>query len=155
MIRNKIGFLLFGAVFLQGCTSDSIPAANPDVLLEADRAFARDTAERGTDGWVSNFAPTGTMFRDGEIVRGHDAIRTLMEPAFTTEGSALAWEPSEADIAASGDLGYTIGRFESTFVGPDGQQGTRTGTYVTIWKKQADGTWKVAVDIGSNDAPQP
>jgi ketosteroid isomerase-like protein len=123
--------------------------------MEADRAFARATAENGTEGWVSFFDEAGTMFRDGEIVRGHDAIRTLMEPAFAIEGSSLAWEPSEADIAASGDLGYTIGRFESTFVGPDGQQGTRTGTYVTIWKKQSDGTWKVTVDIGSNNVPQP
>lgn len=155
MIREKIGFMLFLTASLPGCTPDSVPAASPDVLMEADRAFAQATAERGVDGWISYFAEAGTMFRDGEIVRGPDAIHTLMEPAFATEGSGLVWEPSEADIAASGDLGYTMGRFESTFVGPDGQQGTRTGTYVTIWKKQADGTWKVAVDIGSNNVPQP
>ena len=155
MTRHKIGFFLFFAAFLQGCATETIPAANPTVLMEADRAFARATAERGTDGWVSHFAETGTMFRDGEIVRGNEAIRALMGPAFATEGSGIAWEPTEADIAKSGDLGYTIGRFESTAVGPDGQQSRRTGTYVTIWKKQADGTWKVAVDIGSNNVPQP
>jgi uncharacterized protein (TIGR02246 family) len=155
MIRDKILLLLFLPAFLPGCAPDSTPAANPEVLMEADRAFARATADRGTDGWVSNFAESGTMFRDGEIVRGHDAIQTLMEPAFATEGSGIAWEPTEADIAASGDLGYTIGRFESTFVGPDGQRGKRTGTYVTIWKKQGDGSWKVAVDIGSNNVKEP
>jgi ketosteroid isomerase-like protein len=95
------------------------------------------------------------MFSSGEIVRGHEAIRTLIDPAFATEGSGIAWEPAEADIAVSGDLGYTIGRFESTSFGPDGQQRTRTGTYVTIWKKQRDGSWKVAVDIGSNNIPEP
>ncbi len=155
MIREKIGFLLFLTASLPGCATDSIPAASPEALMEADRDFARATADRGIDGWVSNFAETGTMFRDGELVRGREAIRTLMEPAFATEGSGIEWEPTEADISASGDLGYTIGRFESTVVGPDGQRSRRTGTYVTIWKKQGDGSWKVAVDIGSNKVKEP
>jgi ketosteroid isomerase-like protein len=154
MTRDKISFLVFLTAFLPGCATDPVPAANPEVLMEADRAFAEATAKQGTEGWVSHFAETGTMFRDGEIVRGHESIRTLMDPAFATEGSGIAWEPTEAEIAASGDLGYTIGRFESTVIGPNGGRQTRTGSYVTIWKKQGDGTWKVAVDIGSNNVPE-
>jgi ketosteroid isomerase-like protein len=61
----------------------------------------------------------------------------------------LTWEPLYADISVSGDLGYTYGLFASH---------TKTGKllgrgkYVTIWKKQRDGTWKYVLD-GGNEGP--
>jgi ketosteroid isomerase-like protein len=60
----------------------------------------------------------------------------------------------QADVAESGDLGYTLGRYESRRIGPDGQQVRETGSYLTVWKRGADGSWKVALDIGSPD-PSP
>jgi ketosteroid isomerase-like protein len=61
----------------------------------------------------------------------------------------MTWRPTEGDIAASGDLGYTIGRWEFT-----GAEGSARGSYVTIWRRQPDGSWKVVVDIGDVDAPE-
>jgi ketosteroid isomerase-like protein len=89
------------------------------------------------------------MFRTGEIVRGQDAIRDLMTPAFTNPTYSLSWEPEFAEISLAGDLGYTIGRYESWAVAQSGDTLTSTGRYVTIWRKDAEGEWKAVLDIGS------
>jgi ketosteroid isomerase-like protein len=118
--------------------------------MTADRAFAKATAERGVDGWLEYFAEDGAMLPAGQtIIRGHQAIRDLMSPQFEAEGFELHWEPTEADIAASSDLGYTIGRYERTITDPDGTRKTTVGKYVSIWKRQEDGSWKVVVDLGT------
>jgi ketosteroid isomerase-like protein len=125
------------------------------VLIKADSDFDRSVAEKGVEAWVSAFAEDGIMFRAGEVVQGHTAIRELMAPGFATPGFSLRWKPVRADIAASGDLGYTYGTYESRSPGPDGAPQVRTGMYVTIWKKQPDGSWKVVVDLGSGSPPPP
>ena len=65
-------------------------------------------------------------------------------------GFALSWTPTKADVAASGDMGNTAGTYEMTMGGV-----TEKGRYVTSWKKQADGTWKVTDDIFNADAAPP
>jgi ketosteroid isomerase-like protein len=67
----------------------------------------------------------------------------------------LTWQPTRADVSRSGDLGYTVGSFERKSSDPQGNPAVRRGKYVTIWKKQADGNWKVVVDIGNLDQPPP
>src|SRR5262249_11120174 len=56
------------------------------------------------------------------------------------------WEPAFADIASTADLGYTTGPWELQRT-PE-EQPTAFGHYVTVWRRQADGAWKIAVDIG-------
>lgn len=131
-----------------GAMTDNAPPS-ADVLMDADRAFAAAVAEGGTEAWVSWFADDGAQIQPGMgEVRGSEAIRQLMagldDPSLT-----LTWEPLRADIAASGDLGWTTGSFVSESVGPDGEPRRGQGRYVTIWRKQADGSWKVVMDLGN------
>lgn len=124
-----------------------------EALLKADRDFDKATAERGIDGWVSFFAEDGAMFPDRQnIVTGKDAIRRLMTPTLVP-GSSLRWQPTRAEVARSGDLGYTYGASTFKSIDAEGKPLTRYGKYVTIWKKQADGSWKVALDIGNSAPP--
>jgi ketosteroid isomerase-like protein len=141
---------LVGVLVLGACGTPQ-PTATVVDLMDADRAFAIATAEQGTAGWVSFFADDGTMFRGGKPVVGHDAIRALMAPALDNDAYSLTWAPEAGEIAVSGDLGYTRGRWESRSTGQDGAVSVRTGSYVTIWKKVADGSWKVTLDIGNPD----
>ncbi|MBE0593988.1 MAG: DUF4440 domain-containing protein [Gemmatimonadales bacterium] len=141
---------LVGVLVLGACGTPQ-PTATVVDLMDADRAFAIATAEQGTAGWVSFFADDGTMFRGGKPVVGHDAIRALMAPALDNDAYSLTWAPEVGEIAVSGDLGYTRGRWESRSAGQDGAVSVRTGSYVTIWKKVADGSWKVTLDIGNPD----
>lgn len=118
-------------------------------LLEADRAFARATAESRIEGWVSAFAPGGVMVSGTRTIGGLPAIRELMAPAFRDSTFSLSWDPTFAAASAAGDLGYTIGRYETRRRAADGSERIATGSYLTVWRRQADGTWKVEADIGS------
>ncbi len=61
------------------------------------------------------------------------------------------YEPGEAFVSESGDLGYTIGRWRTVTAGdPDSIVGS--GNYLTVWRKDESGDWKVAADIGNSDA---
>ncbi|HEX9704269.1 MAG TPA: nuclear transport factor 2 family protein [Gemmatimonadales bacterium] len=133
------------------CRPSIDAAAERAALMEADRAFAAATARERVEGWVRFFAPDGAMFRPGGLATGHTAVRERMTPAFADTSFTLSWEPTEAHVAASGDLGYTIGRYESRRRAATGGVTTATGSYLTVWKKQPDGTWKVAADIGNPD----
>lgn len=123
--------------------------------MEADRAFSAAVAEGGSEAWVSWFAPDGAQIQPGQgEVRGHDAIRVLMSGLDDPDFS-LRWEPLRADIAASGDLGWTTGEYVSEGKGPDGELRRGQGRYVSIWRKQADGSWKVVMDLGNPTASEP
>jgi ketosteroid isomerase-like protein len=85
-------------------------------------------------------------------VTGKAAIRKYVSESLKVPGFAITWKPSEAVVAASGDLGYTMGTNSITF--PDAQGGlvSSNGRYVTVWRKEPDGRWRCVVDFW-NEAP--
>jgi len=144
------GPLLLLAVSALACAEAPEPQAPPDasVLMEADRAFSADVQQGGSEAWVSWFAEGGSQIVEGlGEVRDSDTRRQLM--AGLDQGVSLSWEPTRADIAASGDLGWTTGTFVSEAPGPDGETVRGEGWYVSIWRLQPDGTWKVVMDLGN------
>ena len=64
----------------------------------------------------------------------------------------LSWEPVFAEVSQSGELGYTTGPWEIRQNGTDDKPAA-SGQYVSLWKKQADGVWKVLVDLGISHPP--
>ena len=121
-------------------------------LMAADRAFNDATQAEGSSGWVRFFDARGAMIQAnrGEI-RGLEAIEgavaSLDGPGFT-----LTWEPLRAQGSDDGTLGYTVGRYESrTVLG--GDTTASSGLYVSIWRRQTDGTLKVVMDLGNPVAP--
>lgn len=67
--------------------------------------------------------------------------------------SQLSWEPAFADISAAGDFGYTTGPWEIRRSPKDAPAGF--GHYVTVWRKQRDGAWKITIDCGVSHAAVP
>jgi ketosteroid isomerase-like protein len=122
-------------------------------LMAADRAFAQDTADRGLDGWVDAFAEDGVELPEGEpLAEGKEAVRAVMVRLLTDPTNKLRWEPDSASVSAAGDLGYTLGHAVVSKVGPAGGELVIAKLkYVTVWKRQLDGKWKVAVDVGTGD----
>ena len=138
------GFLL-GAVFTR---AQQDPRQS---IMQADRDFDAATAERGVDGWASYFAADGRMYRgDGGITEGPAAIRELMGPFFGDKRNALRWQPVSAEVAASGDLGFTTGVSQGKGVNAEGKRVERDGRYVTIWRRSGNGPWRIVLDIGVN-----
>jgi ketosteroid isomerase-like protein len=125
------------------------PEAMRRSLLKADSDFAADVAARGTDGWADAFAEDGEMFISNQpVVRGREKIRALMsdlgDPRKAPPALQIKWKPLGADVSADGTLGWTYGNAVSISA-----RGENKLKYVTVWRKQADGSWKVAVDQGT------
>lgn len=108
-------------------------------LEAADTAFANDTAARGIEGWVAAFDVKGGMMTKDGRVEGHAAIRETMAGLLAT--TKIAWSPIAS--GARGTIGYTVGK--ATFTNAEASW---RSTYVTIWRKQPDGSWKVLFDTG-------
>ena len=84
------------------------------------------------------------------MITGREAIRKTFAQMMTAPGFALSWTAAKAEVGAGGDIGHTAGTYELKMGGV-----IEKGKYVTAWKKQADGSWKVTDDIFNADAPPP
>jgi ketosteroid isomerase-like protein len=131
-------------------------AADPQALLAADREFSRLSAERGSGpafaAWLADDAielPEGA----NPIVGRAAIVRSMDEPPPGTTES-LVWTPEAASVAASGDLGWTWGRFTLELHAADGRTTTAKGKYVSAWRREKTGRWRVVLDMGNSD-PKP
>jgi ketosteroid isomerase-like protein len=134
---------------LCGCAHRVDVAKERKALMDADTQFARDTAERGVEGWVSWFTDDGTMYPPArDAIEGRAAIREQMvdlhDPRSGQGGLRLDWQPIRAEVSESGELGWTTGTSKVVT-----NAGMRQGRYITVWRKQADGSWKVWADLGN------
>jgi len=149
MNRIAITILLFFAA-VSLATKQKSPTG-PDLLIQLEAEFVADVAQHGHAAFVTHFAEDGVEVVDGGGFDTKDAIRK--QPAWP-EGTSLTWTPVKAEMAASGDLGYTYGNYIYTVKNKDGKLVANYGKYTSIWKKQKDGQWKVVVDMG-NSSPDP
>jgi ketosteroid isomerase-like protein len=146
--RNVIAALgLIAAAFLAIPAGDGAAAQTEREkplasLIEAERAFSRTSEEKGIrEAFLKWLAADATVFRPAPVP-GRPVYEN-MDPA---DPAVLTWEPEAAEIAASGEMGYTSGPYvlrPRRDAEPAG-----FGHYVSVWKKQPDGAWRVLLDIG-------
>ena len=124
------------------------PGDPADVLREADRAFCRTTREQGLEGWLAWFAADAVVFPpSGALAVGSAAVRRHYAGIDGFPAQGFLWEPESAAISAAGDFGWTTGRAGNDASGAPAWN----GQYLTVWRKEADGSWKVVADC-ANDA---
>lgn len=125
----------------------------PDLLamVETERAFARTCVERGfAASFYEFFGEEGIGFSP-HPGRFRDGFKTPPAPAVDRQ-IMFNWWPEYGDVAASGDLGYNTGPVLFSDLTSQ-KRPSWNGYFFSVWKKQADGTWRVAVDMGA-DAPR-
>jgi ketosteroid isomerase-like protein len=129
------------------------PALSPGTafLFQLEAKFAKETASGGGKAFASYFADDAVTLGNGKApVHGRDAI--AKGAAWSAADYQLTWTPQGGQMGPSGDMGYTWGSYEGRSKDKNGNPVVTKGRYMTIWKKQADGSWKVVLD-SSNDAP--
>jgi ketosteroid isomerase-like protein len=147
---NRLAALLTAFILLSALALAA--DRDPNVLMQADRDFAKATAAQGVDGWMSFMAP-GAVLLGAEPKVGPDKIRETMAEELQP-GAHLSWEPNKGGFVGDSDIGYTIGRFEFRATDKQGKTTSFKGSYMTTWQLQKDGTWKVIGDVGAPDKPR-
>jgi ketosteroid isomerase-like protein len=128
-----------------GRTRQEDPALSS--LVEAERSFARTSLEIGArPAFMKFFADDAVVFRPGPV-KYKEAMKDVPLPA-NPKAASLEWEPVYADVAASGDMGYTTGPSVWTDHSPANRP-PYYGFYFSVWKKQPTGEWRVAFDVGT------
>ena len=124
------------------------PSPALSALVETERAFARMSVAQGRREAFLAFFGDDALFFTPAPANAKELVRKWPP----TAPFKLDWEPRVGDVASAGDLGYTTGPFVRTSPDADARV-VGTGWYFTLWKKQPDGTWKVAVDAGIQAPP--
>jgi ketosteroid isomerase-like protein len=115
-------------------------------MVKTEQAFSKMAEEKNTrDAFMAFIADDGLLFRPG-AVNGKKWMLEHPGPPPADKRPLLVWQPAYAGMAASGDMGFTTGPWEAKADINDEPQGY--GHFVTVWKKQADGSWKFVVDLG-------
>jgi ketosteroid isomerase-like protein len=120
----------------------------------ADLELAKAVADRSLQTFVSLLDEDAIFFGKG-VARGKNAVSKAWLPFFTDRTLFLKWYPTQVEISSSGDLGYSIGEYERIGKDASGSPATVNGNYVSIWRKQPDGRWKIVLDIGTPGTPKP
>jgi ketosteroid isomerase-like protein len=112
-------------------------------LVAAERGFAQVSLDSGYKAaFLGVLAADSTLFQPGPV-HGREVVTAAEDPPFI-----LSWYPVTADIAASGDLGFTTGPYSVT---PKDPAETRRGSghYTSVWRRLPSGTWELLVDLGT------
>jgi len=146
-MRNLI--LLIVAVTLVSLSAVAQKTSSTSALkemVETEQAFSKTAEEKNTrDAFMAFIADDGLLFRPS-AVNGKKWMNEHPVPA-SEKHPLLAWQPAFAGMAEAGDLGFTTGPWEFKADIKD-EKPVGYGHFVTMWKKQSDGTWKFVVDLG-------
>jgi ketosteroid isomerase-like protein len=125
--------------------------AEKKTLIQAEADFEAARAQKGLEGWLSFFADDTANTVPGKPITFSKAdMREQLSKTWNPDVT-LKWQPVKVDVAASGDLAYTVGTWQLNGKNRKGEPVSMTGKYMTVWKKQPDGTWKVVADMGNAD----
>lgn len=119
-------------------------------LIELDIKFCQDVQYGKAKSWSSYFHDCGILVTNSKLglIKGPRRIYDYMYDVFNLPSFELTWEPLNAEISSSNDLGYTYGRYTRKYL-IDGKTKTDNGFYTTIWKKNENNEWKIIHDIGT------
>jgi uncharacterized protein (TIGR02246 family) len=156
LIRAAAGSACLALVLIaSGCgsTPKDTRAADETTIRALDAQWAKSAAAKDLDATVGYYsddasllAPNSPIANDKQSIR--ESWNALLGP-----DTSLTWQATKVEVARSSDLAYVVGTYQLMTNDPKGSVAADRGKFVEIWKKQADGGWKAAVDIFNSDLP--
>jgi ketosteroid isomerase-like protein len=143
MLNRIVLLLVVTATTMSGpaARAQADNAALANQVRETERAFAKTMADRNHAGFVSFLADDTVFFGPQGPIRGKAAVSDAWKPFFDRPAAPFSWEPDTAEVLESGTLGYTSGPVKDP-------EGKRSGTFNSVWRKDASGAWKIVFDKG-------
>jgi ketosteroid isomerase-like protein len=125
-------------------------------LRAADAAWLKTYEAKDVEKAVAFCDDQGSLlWPNAPKATGKSAITKATASAFAIPDFKLEWRPDQIAVARSGELGYTSGTYTWTFKDASGKPAADKGKYLTVWKRQQDGSWKVLFDMFNTDQPAP
>lgn len=150
---------------LAACEQE-IPVAQdvtpPEAVVEVERvdlkAIDREAGNLAREeglvaAYSAFFAEDGIQLDDGKETVDEGLFAIMKDYENIPKGTSVSWVPMGSGLAESGEMGYTWGRWSNVVIDENGIMVDTYGKYVTIWKKQPDDSWKIAVDIWNSEDP--
>jgi uncharacterized protein (TIGR02246 family) len=152
-------FCALGLLAWTGC-SQSPPPDNREADARALRegevaAFVKDWSGKDAGRIAAHYTDDGNvMVPNSPVMTGKGAIGKAMKDVLTDPNWSLALQPVQVEVSRGGDLGYTRGTYVLTATDPASKKAvTEKGRFVTVFRKEPDGSWKAVQDINNAEAP--
>jgi uncharacterized protein (TIGR02246 family) len=152
--------LLLIATSLSALAEQENKPDSPTTTTTATLSEARKAIDNGNAQWVDAwdkadasllaglFAPDGVLLgRNGKVFKGPQQILERQKTAMESAGKGVKATVTTVDLWLDGDTAYETGKYSYKYQ-EKGQPVTEEGRYVTIWKRQSDGSWKIIMDMG-------
>lgn len=145
------------AVTAGGCVKQAhkgADAATVKAAIAADeKAWQEDFKNGNLEGLAGHYADDAVFAASaGPAAKGSTEIRRYFANALTDKNIKVTFASDQMDVAASGDLAYSRGHFSEQYTDPKtGKVMTTDGSYVEVYKKQDDGSWKIVEDFAVSD----
>lgn len=139
IIKNlTLFFLLFSiSLFAQ----DPKQKEELQKITQTERAFAQASIDKGTkNAFLEYLSKESIIFDKSMPVNGLEYWQNL------DFKGVITWKPVTVEIAGSSDLAYTVGNYQLHNTTVE-EKPNAFGSFVTVWKKQSDNSWKVAIDM--------
>lgn len=115
-------------------------------IVETEKAFSELALKEGIPAAFLTYAAEDVVvMRNNAIIEGKAALKESFGEG-PGDNVSLSWEPDFVDVAASGDLGYTYGKYQYTMTDSLGNKTVQEGVFHTVWKRQDDGSWRFVWD---------
>lgn len=126
--------------------------AAEDAINATSEQFAKAVDTKDVDKIVSFYTDDGVLFAPSQPAAvGKDALRKAWAGFLSGPPAKIDVSGTTIDVAASGDLAIERGSFIDTIADARGETTSVSGQLVDVWKKEADGSWKLAADTNAND----
>jgi uncharacterized protein (TIGR02246 family) len=152
-----IAVLATSIAFAQPTPQAAAPAApaGAETLADVRRAIDKGNAQ-WSEGWLKgDAAMVAAIFADdgvqlsgsGKIFKGREQIRERQQAAMKGNDPGVKVTVTTVTVWLDGDTAYETGKYKYEYK-QKGKPGVDEGRYVTIWKRQKDGSWKLSMDMG-------
>ena len=146
-------FLMSTLITLASCTSNqqqSQPdnrASDESAIRAIDADWVKAAAAKDAQRISSYYADGASLLAPGApLAAGKDAIQKAWAGMLATPGFSLTFTPTKIEVSRAGDLAYEIGDYQMTTNDKKGKPQVVKAKYVTVWRKQPDGSWKALAD---------
>jgi uncharacterized protein (TIGR02246 family) len=124
--------------------------AEGEKVMQLSKEWSQAASAGDVEKIVEYWADDAVVMSAGEpVLSGKQAIRKMVEESYKMPGFRISWQPQSVVVSQSGDMAYLIENSQVSFTDSTGKPVTINNKAVSIWRKQAGGSWKNAVDIST------